>query len=62
MADALRAIAHATSKRSRRFLRGYGTESEAPLPVPIQPAASKRFASTFLRTLAGSQMRPFMAM
>ena len=27
-----------------------------------QPTASKRLAATFLRTLAGSQTRPFMAM
>ena len=27
-----------------------------------QLAASKRLASTFLRTFAGSQMQPFMAM
>lgn len=28
----------------------------------VQPIASKRLASTFLRTFSGSQMRPFIAM
>jgi hypothetical protein len=46
------------------FLLGLGMAAAARpgVDAPGQPAASKRFAATFLRTFAGSQIRPFMAM
>jgi hypothetical protein len=37
-------------------------QTAARIAMPYQVMGSKRFAETFLRTLAGSQMRPFMAM
>ena len=45
-----------------RLQPGFFLDRDSRVAAQAQPIASKRFASTFLRTFSGSQMRPFIAM